>query len=240
MLLILCQVTSAQEGFVFPIEGERALVTFVQGEVRRQCPAEGAWIGLDHGTFVQAGERIKTMKGARLELQLPDKSIIRFDEESEARLVRAEYNASTAKRNVRFSLALGKTWANIQEVFGSSRTVQVETENAVVGVRGTVFRINVATDKSALVRVYRGSVAVSKPYPTAGPGEAGSPPHRVPGPQRVPGPHEVTMDEWVHIVERMEQITVSPEGIPTKPRAFTAGEDLNDWVRWNLERDRTI
>lgn len=237
ILLGLSPVLLAQESFVFPLEGERARVTFVQGEVQRQASDEGRWTALALGAFVEAGERIKTMKGARLEIQLPDKSIIRFDEESDVRLAKAEYNPGQSKRDVRVSLLLGKTWANIQNVFGSSKGVQVETENAIVGVRGTVFRMNVALDRSSMIRVYRGSVAVSKPHRIPAPGEPGSEIQRVPGPTRVPGPHRVTVEEWIRIVEAMQQITISAEGIPTKPHPFTMEEDLNDWVQWNLERD---
>jgi hypothetical protein len=240
ILVCLGSFISAQEAFVFPIEGERARVTFVQGEVRHQSPSEGPWTGLQLGSFVQAGERIMTMKGARLELQLPEGSIMRFDEESEVHFVRAVYDVAKAKRNVRFSLMLGKTWANIKEVFGSRRTVQVETENAIVGVRGTVFRLDVAADKSTVVRVYSGSVAVSKPQSAVGPGGVGTQVQRIPVPERVPGPHRVTLEEWVRIVEAMQQITVSPDGIPSKPRTFTKDEDLDDWVQWNLARDRML
>jgi hypothetical protein len=240
ILLGLSPASLAQESFVFPLEGERARVTYVQGEVRRQASEEGPWASLTLGAFVEVGERIMTMKGGRLELQLPDKSIIRFDEESDVRLAKAEYNPAQSKRDVRFSLVLGKTWANIQTVFGSSKGVQVETENAIVGVRGTVFRMNVDLDRSAIIRVYRGSVAVSKPHRIPAPGEPGSEIQRVPGPTRVPGPHRVTVEEWIRIVEAMQQITVSGEGIPSKPRTFTMEEDLNDWVQWNLERDLQI
>ena len=240
ILLGLCPAILAQDSFVFPIEGERVRVTFVQGEVRRQTPSEGSWSALPLGAFVQAGERIMTMKGGRVELQFPDRSIIRFDEESDVRLVSAAYNPAQSKRYVHFSLMLGKTWANIREAFGSSRGVQVETDNAIVGVRGTVFRMNVKFDRSAMVRVYRGTVAVSKPHRIPAPGEPGSEVQRVPGPTRVPGPHRVTMEEWIRIVESMQQITVSSEGIPSKPRSFTMEEDLNDWVQWNLERDLLI
>ncbi|MEJ2428713.1 MAG: FecR family protein [Deltaproteobacteria bacterium] len=239
-LLGLCPASSAQEPFVFPLEGERARVTYVQGEVRRQTSEAGPWTALPLGAFVKAGERIMTMKGGRLELQLPDKSIIRFDQESDVRLAKAEYNPAKSKRDVRFSLLLGKTWANIQNVFGSSKGVEVETENAIVGVRGTVFRINVPLDRSATIKVYHGSVAVSKPQRLPAPGERGSEIQRVPGPTRVPGPHRVTVEEWIRIVEAMQQITVSAEGIPSTPRAFTMEEDLNDWVRWNLKRDLQI
>ena len=240
LLLVFSPAILAQESFVFPIEGEQARVTFVQGEVKRQAMEEGKWCTLTLGAFVRAGERIMTMKSARLELQLPDRSIIRFDEESDIRLTKAEYNSGEAKRDVRFALMLGKTWANIQEVFGSEKGVQVETDNAVVGVRGTIFRMNVNTDKSSIVRVYSGRVAVSKPQRVRAPGEEGSEVQRIPGPTRVDGPHRVTMEEWVRIVETMQQITVSPEGIPSTPRKFTMEEDLNDWVQWNLERDRLI
>jgi hypothetical protein len=245
LLLVILMLGSsalllAQEPFVFPLEGERARVTYVRGEVRRQTSEDGPWTALPLGAFVKAGERIMTMKGGRLELQLPDKSIIRFDQESDVRLAKAEYNPAQSKRDVRFSLLLGKTWANIQNVFGSSKGVEVETENAIVGVRGTVFRINVSLDRSAMIKVYRGSVAVSKPQRISAPGEPGSEIQRVPGPTRVPGPHRVTVEEWIRIVEAMQQITVSAEGIPSKPRTFTMEEDLNDWVQWNLERDQQI
>jgi hypothetical protein len=240
MLLGLCPTVLAQESFVFPIEGERARVTFIQGEVRRQTTPEASWSALPLGTFVQAGERIMTMKGGRVELQLPDRSIMRFDENSEVRLVEAEYNPAQSKRNVRFSLALGKTWANIQNVFGSSKGVQVETDNAIVGVRGTVFRMNLLADRAALIRVYRGKVAVRRPQRIPAPGEPGSQVQRVPGPTRVPGPHRVTVEEWIRIVEAMQQITVTADGIPSKPRTFSMEEDLNDWVQWNLKRDLLI
>ncbi|MDH3963884.1 MAG: hypothetical protein OEV25_10755, partial [Deltaproteobacteria bacterium] len=68
----------------------------------------------------------------------------------------------------------------------------------------------------------------------------GSQIQRVLGPTRVTGPHRVTVEEWIRIVESMQQITVNAEGIPSKPRTFSMEEDLNDWVQWNLERDLLI
>ena len=63
-------------------------------------------------------------------------------------------------------------------------------------------------------------------------------PIRVLGPHPVAGPHAVSMEEWTYIVKSMQQIIIRPDGTPTKPMPFLAGEDLNDWVRWNQERDK--
>ena len=100
MLVGSCQSVSAQGAFVFPIEGERPRVTFGEGEVRRWCLSEGPWTAITLGTFVSASERIMTMKGARPELQLPDKTIIRFDKNSEVRLLRLRAS-QCATRDVR-------------------------------------------------------------------------------------------------------------------------------------------
>lgn len=242
VMLILGPVraTRAQAPFAYPLEGERARATLVRGEVKCRAGEEQPWSALPLGAFVQAGDHLLLMQEARLELQLPDGSVVRFDEGTRVRLVSAAYEPEKGGRDVKFFMALGKTWANIRQVFGSRAGVQVEADNAVVGIRGTVFRMNVAEDKSALVRVYRGSVKVRRPARIGAPTEAESEVHRVPGPSRVAGPHRVTMKEWVRIVEAMQQITVSPEGIPSDPRRFTPEEDLNEWVEWNQERDRRL
>ncbi len=118
----------------------------------------------------------------------------------------------------------------------------MQTSNAVAGVRGTVYRVNVEEDKSALVRVYDGAVTVSNQPKdislTEGNVAAPSP---VPGPHEVQPPyHEVSVEEWTAIVMAMQQITISPHGVPSKPREFDPMADQDDWVRWNQERDKEM
>ena len=56
MVLGLCPAILAQDSFVFPIEGERARVTFVQGEVRRLKASEESWTALPLGASCRRGE----------------------------------------------------------------------------------------------------------------------------------------------------------------------------------------
>jgi len=48
------------------------------------------------------------------------------------------------------------------------------------------------------------------------------------------------MEEWTYIVKAMQQIVVNPDGSTTKPFRFSPEADLNDWVRWNRERDKQM
>jgi hypothetical protein len=63
----------------------------------------------------------------------------------------------------------------------------------------------------------------------------------VSGPHEVPPPyHEVTREEWTAIVQAMQQISISPQGVPSKPESFDPKADTDDWVRWNQERDKQV
>ncbi len=112
----------------------------------------------------------------------------------------------------------------------------METENAVAGVRGTTFRVDAHADKSVLVRVYAGAVAVARP-----------PDERPPNPggtlrKEVPGPAEVTraglrMGEAGRRAQM--QIVISKKGEPGEPTPFTPADEADDtsakWNQWGAK-----
>ena len=107
----------------------------------------------------------------------------------------------------------------------------METENAVAGVRGTTFRVDARTDKSVLVRVYAGAVAVAKNVPIYATGK--NEPRR-----EVPGPEEVSREQWEKLVGKQMQIVIAADGTPGEPEQFAEDADKNDaWAKWNQERD---
>jgi len=115
--------------------------------------------------------------------------------------------------------------------FGPEDTFEVETENAVAGVRGTAFRVNRGTDRATVVKVYAGAVAVANPNV---PQAQHKPGERV----RVDGPKAVTQKQWEQVVlQQMQAVRVSATG-EMEQYAFTAQEEAADaWVLWNQERD---
>lgn len=233
-------VQSENKAVEIEIKGDMAEVTLLEGkaELIKKGMIKAQPLAL--GDYIAHGDRISTKKGSRVELKLPDNSLIRFDELTTFEIVSVKFDKKTKQRDINVSMVLGKTWANVSKIFGQRGRFAVSTKTAVAGVRGTIYRVNVEKDNSVLVKVYWGEVGVSSaPRKEAAEGPAPiMKPTKVLGPHPVAGPHPVSMEEWTYIVKSMQQIFIRPDGTPTKPMPFLAIEDINDWVRWNQERDK--
>ena len=218
-----------------------ARVALIEGTAELMPAGETMWKPLEVNTMLKNGDQVKTGPLSRMELILPDSSRLRFADTTRFRLMNIDVIAKTAERNVKVHVMLGKTWANVSKTLGVKSSFELSSENAVAGVRGTVYRMNVNDDQSALVRVYDGNVAVSgggESLPEKGlPSPIFTTPQKVEGPKPIPGPKKVTMEEWVYIIKSMQQIRIGTDGTAEKPRAFTEEEDRDSWVDWNRERD---
>lgn len=218
-----------------------ATVSYLKGSAEILEPGKGPWTSLKLKDALEEGDQVRTKAGAQMELVLADNSRLRFAGNSEFRVVRMEAGGPSTPRDVNVRVTLGKAWASVSKTLGTKGNFAVSCDQAVAGVRGTVYRMNIETDRSALVRVYDGTVhvtgggkAMALPTPPVGP------PTRVAGPKPIPGPHKVTMEEWTVIIKAMQQVRVGADGVPEKPRDFTEKEDRDEWVEWNKARDREI
>jgi hypothetical protein len=211
-------------------EAAAATVTFLDGEATRA--AGGKVEKLAQGSALREGDEVATQKRTRLELTLADGSVVRLGPLARAKLETAAFGKSVEERKVSARLLVGNVWANVAKTVGGESRFEVRTENAVAGVRGTTFRVDAAHDKSVVVRVYAGTVAVAGgglPRPEHRPGQA-APRHQVPGPE------EVSREQWEKIVTAMMEVRVSAAGEAGEPRSFGLEAD-DPWERWNRERD---
>lgn len=206
-----------------------ARVTFLDGEATRA--AGGEVERLAAGSALREGDEVATQKRTRLELTLADGSVVRLGPLARARLETASFGRSVEERRVSARLLVGNVWAHVARAVGGDSRFEVRTENAVAGVRGTTFRVDAAHDRSLVVRVYAGTVAVAG-------GGLPRPEHATPGGprQRVPGPEEVTREQWEKIVTAMMEVRVSAAGDAEEPRTFALTAD-DPWEAWNRERD---
>lgn len=216
----------------WPAEG-KAYVSYLEGTASKSRDGKD-WKPLSKGHSLSVGDSVKTGTKSRLELTLPDGSKVRFSENTNFKVEASFFKDE--ERNFGVKMFLGKVWAKASKAKKDSR-FEVKTANAVAGVKGTTYRIDVQEDTSSLVRVYEGEVVVgSLPIGIEGKGRK---PKYVPGPTEVPGPHEVTIEEWSYIVKSWQQVTISPKGIASKPVSFTREEDRDEWVAWNQEKDKS-
>jgi hypothetical protein len=216
-------------------------VTFLAGDATRA--AAGRTEPLAVGSPVHEGDLLETQRRTRLEVRLADGSVLRLGPSSRAAVQAAAFGRTVEERKVSAKLLVGKVWANVARAVGGEQRFEVQTENAVAGVRGTTFRVDAATDRSVVVKVYSGTVAVaSGPIPRpehegALPVEAGGKPER----RQIAGPREVTREQWERIVTSMMEVRVSPEGVATEPESFgLAGAGQDEWEEWNRERDGAL
>lgn len=240
VLFLFCSIAEAKRVVSVSMGRGEGKVTELKGTARWQTKG-GSWANLKSGQSLKGGDQVETGTGARMELTLPDASILRFAENTRFRIIAIDMDESAGTRNAKINVALGKTWANVNKGLKVNPNIDVTSSNAVAGVRGTIYKMNVDEDQAVLVRVYDGQVNVEGVKGEKKP-ETQAPvlgqPYKISGPTPVQGPHKVTMEQWVYIIKSMQQIRVSSTGIPSKPESFTLAEDRDEWVDWNRSRDR--
>lgn len=244
ILLILFSLSTeviAKRPAILKIEGGETRVALIEGFAQVMRTGTKDWISLKMGDSLQNGDQVHTGINSRMELALPDETVLRFADNTRFRIVQVDVSEETKERNVKIDITLGRTWANVSKMLGVKSDIELSCENAVTGVRGTIYRMNVYEDKSALVRVYDGNVFV-----TGGVGEKKevpeeiTHPYKIAGPHKVQGPRKVTIEEWTYIIRSMQQIRIRSDGWAEKPRGFTDEEDMNEWVDWNKKRDVAV
>lgn len=243
VLITFCGVAEAKRTVTVNLGKGEGKVTELKGTAKYSAPG-GDWAGLKTGQVLKGGYEVETGTATRLELTLPDASVLRFAEKTKFKVVSIDMDESAGTRNAKINVALGKTWANVNKGLNIKPNIDVSSANAVAGVRGTIYRMNVDEDQAVLVRVYDGEVNVMGGKGITTGSERKAPvlgqPHKIAGPTTVEGPHPVDMKTWVEIIRSMQEIRISSTGIPSKPRTFTWEEDRDDWVDYNRGRDQEI
>src|SRR5512142_1688596 len=242
LVLLLAFVVFAGEVHAVDPGGSEATVTTVRGSAKVYRSGSTAGRQLHKGDKLKKEDEVKVAEKSRLEILFADGTVMRLAERSSLRMNELAFDKETDRKNVKVGLSLGKLGANVKKLKTDDSSVEVKTSNAVAGVRGTVYRVNVDEDKSALVKVYDGEVYVANPPRDASkPIDKATAPHEVAGPHAVPPPyHEVSMEEWTAIVKAMQQIRISSDGKPSQPEDFDPKADADDWVKWNQKRDKEL
>lgn len=222
--------------FIFPLMAEDkdfAVISFLEGQAEARKGALEDYKPIKLGSKLTANYTIKTHKNSKLELTLPDDSILRVAPLSVVKLKSLLRKGKKKDNKANFKITAGKIWANVSKVVGKDE-FEVSTNNAVAGVRGTIFQVDVMEDEATVVRVFSGAVAVanspiySRKEDTKG--------ERV----QVQGPQQVTKKQWEQLVAKaMQEVRVARDGV-MKMTAIKPDISEDVWVKWNQQRDKKV
>jgi hypothetical protein len=218
--------------YELPVSG-KATVSYLEGTAT--YGEDNAVHPLKKGQDIEAPANIAVADGAKLELLLPEGSVVRFASSTNFALVSAATTGSN--RNIEVDVAMGDCWASVKGFLGETE-FEVNSPTAVAGVAGTKYRLNVAGDQTSRYLVYQGKVKVERRWTATA--QAG-PRVRVAGPKKVQGPSRVDVGEWMEIISKGYQFVIRPDGRYDSPKKFNLDTDMQTpWVRWNMERDKAL
>lgn len=223
--------------FQFIMAQSLGVLNSLVGEVKVFSAQHKTWGAGRLNQELYQNDKVKTAVESRAEINLANNGIIRIDENSEILL-----SPQNRAKDQKVQLASGKIWANMKKIISQKRKFEIQTPTATASIRGTVFRVDEASDSSADVLVYNGKVDVGpsdslkKQLETA---KKSQNRQEVEGPTEIEGPTEVSLEAWVSIVAG-QQISVQPNG-SYKKFEFDQKEDAkNNWVKYNLEQDKLL
>ncbi len=216
--------------------------TFVKGDVTFG-PEAGPFEKVKRNGEIPPGVVLKTGEDSRAELKYPDGSIVRLGPASVLKLEGVSFDGKTKQVHAESTLVAGQAWAKVAKLVGGDAKFEVKTQNAVAGVRGTVFRVNIEKDKATLVKVYTGAVAVSNSPFFANKGAETGPVSPIdPNRKQIAAPMaEVSKKEFEQILGKQMQVRIGGDGEMKAAEPFTAADEKasgeEEWVRWNTARD---
>ena len=226
--------------FAYAEHSVAGVVTLADGDVFRSDKEAGPFRKLKADAEIYEGDVLKTETG-RLEARLLDRSVIRLAANSRLKLDQAKFKKDDdGEKSFTAKLFFGRMWAKVTSVIGSDSKFEVTSPNAVAGVRGTQFNVDVGKDKSTNVKVFSGRVLVSNKPVFYVEGTKKFDGSQKPGERKqVAGPQEVSKKAWEEsIAAALQEVRVAANGSLTPAESFAenkAGDD--EWLAWNKARD---
>lgn len=220
-------------------EAQKGVVTFVSGSVKKKAEEMPNWTRAAKNTEVLTGDKVRTYKNSRAELELLELDVIRMAPQTTLDVLKLYAETREKRREVKLNLNKGDIWAKIDNKAGKAK-FDISTPITVAAITGTTLRMTANADSTTRMKVYRGEVRITNAPQNTQLQPKSIRPHEIPGPHEVPGPYEVGFQQWLYIVKSMQQITVNKQGSVVSVGEFSSNDldEKTDWVRWNKARDR--
>lgn len=217
------------------------IFTHIEGDARKKPDTDIEWLEAYVNSSVIEGDKVKTLKQSRAEIELEKENILRLAESTTIDIVKLYEEEKEKAVEQEVHLEEGDIWSNVSKL-DEKTSFKIKTDVSISAIRGTVLRINTNEDSTKL-KVYHGEVEIKN---TAGQRKSekdklkSQKPKPFKAPVPVEGPKEVSMEKWIKIVKNMQEVVI-PHDQPWSwlKRDFSQNDlsEQSDWVKWNKERD---
>jgi len=196
-----------------------AVATEVEGTVRiftNEAPA-GRLIRINDS--IGKSDRVEVPGNSRLELRLPDGGSLRLSENARLTMGRLQFEKLTGTLYLRALLHNGKLWAKMKKRATPDSWVEVLTSTGLVAGKDTVYSVDAEEAARTTINVYEGEALV------------------VTAASRTADQTNALAEVQPVSVPALQQVHVSAQEGVLQPRDFDLKATINDWIRWNLQRD---
>ncbi len=118
-----------------PAPAAKATIAIVQSQVSVKAPGSSAFTVLTGDADIVAGTEVKTSSTGRARIVYPNGTITVLDGDSHIRVETLDESGDQS----RIELVSGSIWSKIKNILGADEYYEVQTENVVASVRGTIF-----------------------------------------------------------------------------------------------------
>ncbi|MEI7905401.1 MAG: FecR family protein [Candidatus Firestonebacteria bacterium] len=135
-------------------------ISFLKGLAKTTRKGEVSQTFAKLGMQLSGGDKIETMDNTRVELRLEDGTNVRIGENTSLVIEELTDDKSNNKEKSTLNVMWGKIWMNVRKNTGQES--RVITPKIIAAVKGTTYSVEVAKDGESGIKVYDGTVSVSR------------------------------------------------------------------------------
>lgn len=123
--------------------GRSAKITDLNGDVQIKKSKDESWTAVAKGVMVDEGQIIKTGSSSSAVLTIDDSTKVEIEQNTQIMISELIGNAKKNTEKTLLDLAVGKVLIKAQKLSNQESKFEVKTPTSIVGVRGTVFSVEV-------------------------------------------------------------------------------------------------
>ncbi|MEW6202924.1 MAG: FecR family protein [bacterium] len=151
IVLFSIGVSNSQDGAV--------TVAKINGTLEMKKSASADWEKAAQNMEVKKGMWLKTGEGSEAFIRWSSGHVVKLSALTTMRFTTLSYSATTRTEKTNLELKDGRILTNVKKMFGKGSEFEIKTPTAIAGVRGTLFLVEMAEEKSSFV-VLEGQLSV--------------------------------------------------------------------------------